>query len=390
MTISETSSNAKFYFNIEPFSNFSEVADLINYAVVPDDWYVIIADIQGSTRAISEGRYKEVNMIGAACINAVLNSGAKGEIPYVFGGDGATLLTPPHRMPACKKVLLGVRRLADTKFDLSLRVGIVPVSDIHKSRIRLLVGKYQVSPGNLLATFSGGGIELAESWIKSDPTYLVADDEDREPPDLQGLSCRWEPLASVNGIMLSTLMQVTAGDEAEKSEIYRQLIEAIAEITINSTNPCKPVCNTNMHFRWPPRGLQAEIKVTVGNRNRFKWALRLYLNSLFQWFLDRFDCSAGGYRGKQYRLELCENTDYRRFDDVLRILLDCTLEQANKIEKMLILRAQRGELVFGLHRADSALMTCLVFNLDKGEHIHFVDGSDGGFTSAAKNLKLRK
>ena len=60
---------------------------------------------------------------------------------------------------------------------------------------------------------------------------------------------------------------------------------------------------------------------------------------------------------------------------------------ADNINRMLASRAGRDELVYGLHRADSALMTCLVFNLDKKEHIHFVDGNDGGFTCAAKNLK---
>ena len=85
-----------------------------------------------------------------------------------------------------------------------------------------------------------------------------------------------------------------------------------------------------------------------------------------------------------------DNTDYRRFDDTLRILLDCNKSQADEINSMLAQRARRGELNYGLHRSDSALMTCLVFNLHKGEHIHFVDGSDGGFTSAAKNLKARR
>ncbi|MFA9419758.1 MAG: DUF3095 domain-containing protein [Gammaproteobacteria bacterium] len=383
-------STAKFYAEIKSFSDFSQVANTRNYVTAPDDWYVVITDIQGSTRAISEGRYKQVNMIGAACINAVLNISAQGEIPYVFGGDGATLLTPAHRVDACKKTLLGVRRLAELKFDLSLRVGMVPVARINESDSdKVLVAKYQVSPGNTLATFSGGGIELAERWIKSDPAYLVDDDDD-ESPDLSGLSCRWEPLASENGVMLSMLMQASSDNATDKAEIYRGLIDTIGEVTTGNANSGKPVCNANMKFRWPPRGLQSEIDATVGNRNRITWALRLYLSSLFQWLLDRFDLTAGGYRGKQYRVELRDNTDYRRFDDTLRILLDCTLEQADEIEAMLALRAQRGKLVYGLHRADSALMTCLVFNLDKGEHIHFVDGSDGGFTSAAKNLKAKR
>jgi len=384
-------STANFYADISSFADFSQVANIDHYKIAPDDWFVVIADIQGSTRAIGEGRYKEVNMIGAACINAVLNISAQGEIPYVFGGDGATLLTPPNRVEACKKTLLAVRSLAETKFNLSLRVGIVPVARINANDgSRVLVAKYQISPGNVLATFSGGGIELAERWIKSNSDYLIEESHDNDPPDLGGLSCRWEPLASENGVMLSVLIQATADKASAKADIYRSLIDALGEISAEAINQGKPISDNNMKFRWPPRGLGAEIDATVGKRNRLLWALRLYLYSLFQWFLDRFDLTVGGYRGRQYRVELRSNTDYRRFDDTLRILLDCTLAQADEIDKMLALRAERGELLYGLHRADSALMTCLVFSLEKGEHIHFVDGNDGGFTSAAKTMKASR
>ena len=384
-------STANFYADISSFDDFSQVANIDHYKIAPDDWFVVIADIQGSTRAIGEGRYKEVNMIGAACINAVLNISDRGEIPYVFGGDGATLLTPPNRVDACKKTLLAVRSLAETKFNLSLRVGIVPVARINANDgSRVLVAKYQISPGNVLATFSGGGVELAERWIKSNSDYLIEENHDNEPPDLGGLSCRWEPLESENGVMLSVLILATADKESVKTEIYRSLIDALGEISEEAINQGKPISDNNMKFRWPPRGLGAEIDATVGERNRLFWALRLYLYSLFQWFLDRFDLTVGGYRGRQYRVELRSNTDYRRFDDTLRILLDCTQAQADEIDKMLALRAERGELLYGLHRADSALMTCLVFSVEKGEHIHFVDGNDGGFTSAAKAMKASR
>ena len=69
--MNEPTSTANFYADIESFDNFSKVADVDNYVIAPDDWFVVIADIKGSTLAIGEGRYKEVNMIGAACINAV-------------------------------------------------------------------------------------------------------------------------------------------------------------------------------------------------------------------------------------------------------------------------------------------------------------------------------
>lgn len=383
--------STEFYANLESFGAFADVADMDNYQVAPDDWHVIIADVKGSTQAIEEGRYKQVNMIGAACINAVLNITEKGCIPYVFGGDGATLLVPSSCLDSCKQVLLGVRYLAASRFNLSLRVGVVAVATLHAhDSLRVMVGKYRLSPVNALATFSGGGMELAEQWIKSGSEYLLEQEPDDKHPDLNGLSCRWEPLAAQNGVMLSLLMQASSDDESDKAGLYRRLIEDIAKLTGDTESTGKPVCDANMKFRWPPRGLPAEIDATVGTRNRSLYALRLYLNSLFQWFLDRFDLSAGGYRGKQYRVELRDNTDYRRFDDTLRLLLDCSAAQADEIDSMLALRSQRGELKYGLHRSDSALMTCLVFNLDQGEHIHFVDGSDGGFTSAAKNMKVRK
>ena len=381
-------STASFYADLTPFSEFEQAADAQSYTVAPDDWYVVIADIKGSTKAIIEGRYKQVNMVGAACINAVLNVSTKGEIPYVFGGDGATMLVPEHSLDACKQALLRLRTLAETRFDLSLRVGIVPVAQLNASSgHKVMVGKYQISPGNMLATFSGGGVELAERWIKSDPAYLVQSSGDEAPPDLSGLSCRWEPLNASSGVMLSVLVQATSNDATRRAATYRQGIKAIEQIANDAPNAGKPINAGNMKFRWPPRGLRAEIDATVGNRNRALWTLRVYANSLLQWMLDTFDLSAGGYRGKQYRVELRDNTDYQRFDDTLRMLLDCTVQQANAIEEMLHGAVQRGELVFGTHRARSALMTCLVFDLEQSQHIHFVDGSDGGFTSAAKQMK---
>ncbi len=384
-------SNDDFYRSLEAFDDFGGIADRENYIEAPTDWSVVIADVEGSTRAIAEGRYKDVNMIGAASINAVLNVTPAGQVPYVFGGDGATLLVPETAVAASRSALLGLRKLAESRFDLSLRVGFVSIAELHeRARARVLVGKYRLSGGNELATFFGGGIDLAERWIKSDPAYRVEPTGDEGPPNLEGLSCRWEPLAAQQGVMLSLLMQARGADARANAALYRELIAEIDAIAGNLDGRCKPVCDANMRFRWPPRGLRAEIDATVGNRNRLKYAAWLYFTSFVQWLLDRYDWTAGGYAGRRYRVELRSNTDYRRFDDTLRMLLDCSVEQADRIEAALEARAGRGKIIYGLHRSDSALMTCLVFSLEDSQHIHFVDGSDGGFTSAATRMKASR
>jgi hypothetical protein len=83
---------------------------------------------------------------------------------------------------------------------------------------------------------------------------------------------------------------------------------------------------------------------------------------------------------------MATNTDARKFDEMLRMVLDSSLEQKDRLEALLKERHARGEIVYGIHLSPQALMTCLVFNLS-GNHIHFVDGSDGGYAIAAQQMK---
>ena len=84
----------EFFARLPAVKVFQELFDSKSFSPVPDDWAVVLTDVQGSTVAISEGRYKDVNLVGASTIMAVLNACKDIEIPYVFGGDGATLMIP--------------------------------------------------------------------------------------------------------------------------------------------------------------------------------------------------------------------------------------------------------------------------------------------------------
>jgi hypothetical protein len=96
----------------------------------------------------------------------------------------------------------------------------------------------------------------------------------------------------------------------------------------------------------------------------------------------------GGIDWGKYRSDVIANTDYRKFDDVLRHVLSGTPSQRDLLAQALEHRYQNGELVYGIHHAPAALMTCLIFARDGG-HVHFVDGADGGYTMAAADLKRR-
>jgi hypothetical protein len=95
-----------------------------------------------------------------------------------------------------------------------------------------------------------------------------------------------------------------------------------------------------------------------------------------------------GFDGKRYVDEFVANTDFRKFDETLRMVLDVKPEQGQAIERWLQGAADRGELAFGIHRSEAALATCMV-KAYQGDHVHFVDGSDGGYALAARQLKAQ-
>ena len=63
---------------------FSDLARPELYQPLPKDWVVGTSDIMGSTAAIADGKYKVVNMIGAAVISAQINAAGGRAFPYVL------------------------------------------------------------------------------------------------------------------------------------------------------------------------------------------------------------------------------------------------------------------------------------------------------------------
>ena len=332
--------------------------------------------------------------MAAGCIvAAVLNATSSSEIPFVFGGDGASLLVPEPYLDVTKQALIRTKRLILREFGLEMRVGLVPISEIHKRKLDVLVARLEFSEGNNIALFRGGGIEYAEGLVKHpqpDKNFLIRDFSTTELPNMEGLSCRWEPLTSRHGAMLCILVSLRESNLEEQSTTLNMVIDTIAKIVGGDLKNSSPVSEDNMHFRWPPRGLVMEAKVTRGQKSFVRRYFEVLVSSFVQLFLERFDLRGGNYNAPVYRKELRTNSDYCRVDDSLRMILDCTISQIKQIESALSALHKHGRVDYGTFQTEEALMTCLVDDLSAHRHLHFIDGSDGGFWCAAKDLKSRR
>ena len=317
-------------------ASFLSITDPGTFVPAPDDWQIAITDVRGSTQAIQDGHYRAVNLVGASSIIALLNLVPNTDLPFAFGGDGATMLLPPELVESASEALLGTRQMARAEFDLDLRLGLVPIADVRANGFDVRVAKVQVDDDYAQAIFDGGGLAHADALVKDEATasrYRV-DEKDAAPnADFTGLECRWREIPSPHG--------------------------------------------------------ETKIRAERNGWERLKYLFDIWWRNIALKILVENEVeTASGVRWDHYIEKLVATSDFRKYDDTLRMVIAGTEAQRTELTSYLEEEYHAGRLVYGMHVSDRALVTCVVFER-MGRQVHFVDGADGGYAMAARKLKQR-
>jgi hypothetical protein len=355
---------------------------------VPGTWSVVLSDVQGSTRAVKEGRYKDVNAAGAACITAVLNALDRIEIPFVFGGDGATFLVEPEQLDQVLTALNGVKQLVAGSFDLTLRVGHVTVDEIRKEGADVALCVYEVTSGYRQALFVGGGLDKAESIIKERAKETGGIQTDAEP-DLSGFECRWDHIPSPGGEVVALLIKSLESDTGRAIQTYQEVlrqIDRIYKLDSDGHPLAQPYMRTTLS--WKKLSVEQRMTQKTG-QSTFRYHatvwFRAALGRVFEWTVK----TVWPVTWTEYKDVVRKNADYRKLDDMLRMLVSGTAAQRLELTAYLERLHAERRIIFGMHHSPETLVTCMV--LDRmNRHCHFVDGSQGGYTVAAIQLKEQR
>ena len=372
----------KFYGGIPVFRGFASLMEPSLYSPLPDDWSIGVADIVESTKAIAQARYKAVNMAGAAVIAAVTNALEGREFPFVFGGDGASFAVSPDDLGRAGEALAATATWVKEDLDLTMRVALVPVTAVRAQGFDVRVARFGPSANLSYAMFSGGGLGFAEAAMKRGDFAVPAAPSGAQP-DLTGLSCRFEEIPSARGLILSVLVVPARGADPAA---FRKVIEDIIVLVERSPDAGRPVPPGGPPLKWPPAGVGYEARAQRGGP-LFKRRAGVLTHTLFAYLIMRFGISVGGFVPKTYVQQVVENSDFRKYDDGLRMILDCTPDLERALTQRLAEAAASGIVRYGLHRQDAAMMTCFTPSALRSDHVHFIDGARGGYASAATALK---
>lgn len=378
-----TTDNAQFYLNLPSFSVFREFTEDRHFQRVPDDWFVVITDVKGSTKAIEEGRYKDVNTIGAASIS-VVKKRLKHEFPYVFGGDGATLLVSPAEIDKVTEALMRLASLSRLQFGMELRVGRIAAGEVCGEGRSIEVAKHELHAGKCVAVFRGGGLTEAERRIKSDAAKYSVAAEKHDYLELDGLSCRWNPIQNQRGRIMSLLVRSRKEPHAPVYEAFLSELNAIFDGELDEANPV----NIGMTRYKTVKEILADERRYHSSRMSLGYLKRV-MEVVAAVLIFKFKLPPLMFNSRRYSESMRVHADYRKFDDMLRMVIDCSKEQAGAIQQYLERAYETGGIFYGVHFSEHALMTCYVQDVKDGQHIHFIDGGDGGYAMAAKELKAQ-
>lgn len=373
------------YTSLPAFEAFTSVLDPAKYRPLPDDWWIGLSDVVDSRGAIRAGRYKMVNTAGAAVISAVSNSLGRRDFPFVFGGDGASFAVAPEDKDLAVAALAATATWVQEDLDLRLRVALVSVAEIRKAGHDVRVARYAPSNAVAYAMFSGGGLQWAERRMKAG-AFAVEPAPAGSRPDLSGLSCRWQELPASHGIVLSVVMVPAVEGSAE----FRAFVDELLRTIETSREVKRPIPDEGPTARLGGPGLEIEARAQrKAGQSRSVARLITAAKTFLSFLAFRLNIPFGRFDPSVYVRQLVENTDFRKYDDALRLTLDCTPAFADRMEARLREADRDGLLRFGTHRQPAALITCYTPVASESRHFHFVDGAGGGYAFAASAMGAR-
>ena len=349
---------------------------------VPVDWHIVITDIKNSTKAVLNGQHQTVNFLATGSIVIVLNIANKMnvDVPFFFGGDGATFIVPPLIIDAVMQALSKYKVNSLNNFELELRAGVVPVRKIYDDGYELRVSKHSRSSVFSIPVVLGQGLDYAEKLIKGEDYLADKYPDDEDEPDMTGMQCRWDRIAVPENQEEVIALLVTAREGVRQSAVLSKVIQLMDEI-YGPPQQRQPISINKLRLKTSYNSLKTELLARLGKSRVLKVIHAMILNAYGYIYFRTL-------KGKLYLEQLVQMSDTLVIDGRINTVISGTAAQRFSLEERLQQMETAGEIYYGLHISNASIMSCYVRNMDDA-HIHFVDGSDGGYTQAARMLKAK-
>lgn len=366
--------------------HYGSIHELINdeeaFTDVPNSWNIIVTDVEKSTQAVQAGKQQLVNLAATGSIVACLNiSRAKGvEIPFFFGGDGATLIVPNEILNECLFALNLHQERCSISFDFFLRVGYRKVGEMVDKGASLKILKYKRNDLHLMPVILGNALQMAENEIKASPP-VTAIEQFNFNLDLNGMECKWDKISPPDNKNEIISLIIKAINVEDQSSLYSQILEKI-ELIYGDDTIRHPIVAKRLKMVNSLSRIKAEVKMKFKNITPSKLVSSWWRGVMGGWFTKNTK------KGKNYINDLIQLTETLLLDGSINTVITGNVGQREQLLEYLDGLENEHLINYGYYSSSSSVLSCFVTAIDD-YHIHFLDGENGGYTQASKVLKAK-
>ncbi|NRD19586.1 DUF3095 family protein [Winogradskyella eckloniae] len=378
--------NLKYYSHLKKHAG-TLVALLDNasaFTEVPDTWHVVVVDILNSTQAVDQGKHHKVNLTATGAIISVLNFNRKAkqgvEIPYFFGGDGATFIIPTLYLEDIIQILDNYSLHIKNHTNLVLRVGHISVSYLRDQDYGLKIAKHQLTNQLTIPIVLGNGLKKAEEIIK---THFEEKRTNFEKTllNLEGMECRWKQIKPDQSEKKVVCLLLDALQEKDQRLVYRDVINTM-DAVFGDFNERQIIKTDNLKLNYSIRTIWEEMKIRL-HRQSLAFLLKKWFSTLIGKFYLNLSTE-----GKHYVQQIGQLSHTFMLDGMINTVFTAEQSQIDDFTAYLNQLEKDKKLIYGIHVTHASIMSCYVLDR-KTKHSHFVDGTEGGYTSAAKMFKQK-
>jgi hypothetical protein len=379
--------NILFYKNLPKHNK--GLVDLLakeqSFNLVPEDWYIFVVDIENSTEAVQNGMHEQVNLAATGSIVTVLNEIKKSSeeirIPYFFGGDGTTFIIPSIFQAKMLSLLENYRHHVKSTSSLILRVGGIAVKDIYESNHEIKIAKLALTKHMTIPIVLGTGLKYAEKVIKSSFVDTLIRESEIESINLIGMQCRWNEVKPKEEENKIVCLLVGSHLNYNQAEIYKDIFEKIDDIFGNYKER-NPISTSELKLDLSIDKIRGELKMKNSNygiiTELINWLGSVFYNFYFKIYSER----------NEYLRNIPLLADTIMIDGGINTVFSGTQKKIDKFITYIDEMEREGKITYGMNITHSSIMSCYVEDR-RDKHIHFIDGTNGGYTKAALMYKSK-
>lgn len=376
-----------FYANLP--KHFMPLRDLLKdeslFEGVPKNWHIVVTDVEDSSKAVANGRHNDINLTATGSIITVLNEiktiDSSIKIPYFFGGDGATFIIPDEIIPQVLTALNAYSAHIKKTNNLNLRVGSVILEDIYRNNVTARIAKLRHNKYLTTPVVIGNGLKFAEAKIKDafKPTDIAENEENHI--NLTGMECRWDEIKPNNEDDKVMCLLLICSDETKQAQVYKTIMDEINYI-FGTLEERRPITTFKLKLNTSIQKIKKEMMTKIGKYDQ-KYLIKNWLITVFgKYYFKIFP------EGKRYLFRVTQLSDTIMLDGAINTVISGSSQEIRKFQIFLDNMEFQKEITYGLHVTHASIMSCYVQDR-KENHIHFVDGTEGGYTTAAVMFKQK-